>query len=137
MIAEEYQRWIAKLMGYNSGIEYKRGMENSAADALSRLPPTMELGKLSVVDRLNIAVFREQVYRDETLNGIREALENGQPTPEGCSLCWDLLHYKGRLVLSATLPTIPLLFDKFHISPVGGHQGALKTYQQLAKEVYC
>lgn len=35
VIIGEYQRWIAKLMGYAFGIEYKEGLENLTVDALS------------------------------------------------------------------------------------------------------
>ena len=33
-------------------------------------------------------------------------------------------------------PNITLLLAEFHNSPIGGHHGALKTYQRLAREVY-
>lgn len=127
LIAVEYQRWIAKLMGFDFTIEYKKGVENSTADALSCLPPVLELGLLSVVNGLNSNVFLTQIKENETLNGIVQDLINKQPAPEGYGL-GGLLTYKGWLVLPADSLTIPLLLTEFHTSPVGGHQGVLKTY---------
>lgn len=42
VVGGKYQKWIAKLLGYDFVIEYKE-------DALTRLPPTLELGLLCVV----------------------------------------------------------------------------------------
>lgn len=123
-------------MGYDFTIEYKKGAENSAAVALSRLPPAMEFGFLSVVGGINTAVFVNQVKEDETLNGILQALLNNQMAHATYVVSGELLTYHDRLVLPANSPTTPLLLDEFHNSPVGGHQGALKTYQQLSREVY-
>lgn len=72
--AREYQHWIAKLMGYEFGIEYKKGLENSASDAPSRLPTAMELGLLSIVGDLNVAGFKKQVEEEEELNEIWKTL---------------------------------------------------------------
>lgn len=131
LIAVEYQRWIAKLMGFDFTIEYKKGVENSTTDALSCLPPVLELGLLSVVNGLNSNVFLTQIKENETLNGILQDLINKQPAPEGYGL-GGLLTYKGWLVLPADSPTIPLLLTEFHTSPVDGHQRVLKTYQCLS-----
>lgn len=48
----------------------KKGVDNSAAAALSRLPPALEFGLLSVVGSLNTDTFLDQVRGDDTLNRI-------------------------------------------------------------------
>ena len=132
----DYQRWIAKLMGYDFSIEYKKGLENRAADALSRMPEKCELGMLSVVAGINTAVFTQQVKEDDKLMEIYKSVTAGKGAPPGYSVVGDVLLYQGRLVLPPTSPTIPLLLLEFHSGAIGGHFGVLKTYQRLAKEVY-
>ncbi|TYK02488.1 ty3-gypsy retrotransposon protein [Cucumis melo var. makuwa] len=40
VIQPQYQKWIAKLLGYTFEVVYKPELESKAADALSRVPPT-------------------------------------------------------------------------------------------------
>lgn len=136
VIAGEYQRWMTKLLGYDFSIEYKRGLDNKVDDALSRLPPAMEFRLLSIVEGLNIAQFEAQIEGNTTLKAIRNDLLLQTKVHEGYTVRGQLLYFKRRLVLPSDSITIPLLLWEFHSSPVGGHHGALKTYQQLAREVY-
>ena len=46
------QNWLAKLMGLDYEISYKKGAENTMADALSRLPADSKEGELSAITTL-------------------------------------------------------------------------------------
>ena len=43
MVNELYQKWVAKLFGYDFEIQFRSGLENKAADALSCILISMEL----------------------------------------------------------------------------------------------
>lgn len=49
LVASEYQKLMTKLMGYDFEVVYTLGIENTVADALSRLPNTMEFDVVSLV----------------------------------------------------------------------------------------
>lgn len=134
IIVGDYQKWIAKLIGYDFEIEYKKGLENTAADALSRLPTLVELSAFSCVIGVNTAVFASQVDQDERLREIRKTIQDGGQVPPGYSVKGELVMYKGRIVLPPTSPTIPLLLQEFHNNPIGGHNGVVKVYQRIKKE---
>lgn len=46
------------------------------------------------------------------------------------------MHYKGRLVLSATSAWIPKLLLEFYITPIGGHSGVFHTFRRIAQSIH-
>ena len=47
-LSSECQKWVMKLMGYDCEIQYRPGLENRAADALSHLQSSVSLLTLIV-----------------------------------------------------------------------------------------
>lgn len=91
VILGEYQRWITKLMGYDFDIEYKPGLENKDADALSRRLVAVHLNALSMVGGLNTTVLAQEIQEDEELSQVVAALRFDQSTTPGYTLKSDSL----------------------------------------------
>ena len=53
VVNESYQKWVAKLFGYDFEIQFHLGLENKAVDALSHIPISTELAPLLVPSRLD------------------------------------------------------------------------------------
>ncbi|TYK26199.1 transposon Tf2-1 polyprotein isoform X1 [Cucumis melo var. makuwa] len=65
VIQSQYQKWIAKLLGYSFEVVYKPNLENKAVDALSRVPPTVHLNHISALALLDLAIIQEEVKNDQ------------------------------------------------------------------------
>lgn len=70
----EYQRWLTKLLGFDFDIHYKPGLENKAADALSRKSPVAEMFALPVPVSIQLEEVGAEVERDEALSKIIQEL---------------------------------------------------------------
>ncbi|XP_019101930.1 PREDICTED: uncharacterized protein LOC109133354 [Camelina sativa] len=135
-IVKVVSKWKHYLTGLNYRIEYKPGVENKVADALSRRPVIEELMQLSLAAPVNLdkEELRVQVQADAELGPIMAKLEQGIAIPD-YSLEKGMLLRQGSLVIPRGSPFIPKLLEQFHASKVGGHEGALKTYKRLISEV--
>ena len=71
----EYQRWLTKLLGFEFDIVYKPGMENKAADALSRKTELTELFAVSVSTALQLEEIGSEVDKDEELQRLISELK--------------------------------------------------------------
>jgi len=133
----DQQCWLAKLLGYQFEVKYKPGLENKVADALSRCHGDVDLKSLiSYPTWLGGKKLLEEVAKDPAIQKIMTEVQNQQEIKAGYEVKQGVLFYHGRLVISPTSPSIPLLLEEFHSTPSGGHSGFLRTYRRLAENIY-
>ncbi|KAA0063300.1 Ty3/gypsy retrotransposon protein [Cucumis melo var. makuwa] len=136
VIQPQYQQWIAKLLGYSFEVLYKPGLENKAADALSRIGPTAHLNQLTAPALLDVEVIQREVRKDPALREIISLIEEQGIEIPRYTCHQGILKFKGRLVLSKTSILIPTIMHTYHDSVFGGHSGFLRTYKRMAGELY-
>lgn len=127
---------MTKLLGFEFEIQYRTGLENRAAYALSRIEPTIHALTLSTPKVLSWMTLKRQWKKDEELGQIFSCLKAGTKTKPCYSLVVGKLCYKGQLVLPHYSQFQEIMLKECHDSSVGGHSGFLKTYRRIAQEVY-
>ncbi|KAI5426518.1 hypothetical protein KIW84_032089 [Lathyrus oleraceus] len=133
----DQQCWLAKLLGYQFEVKYKPGMDNKAADALSRRDDDADLGTLiSYPQWTDSKKNLDEVKDDPKIQDMIQTVLSAPDSKPGYSVKQGVLFYHGRLVLSPKSPSIPLLLEEFHCIPTGGHSGFLRTYRKLADNLY-
>ncbi|TYK16772.1 Transposon Ty3-G Gag-Pol polyprotein [Cucumis melo var. makuwa] len=137
VVQPQYQRWLAKLLGYTFDVEYKPGVENKAADALSRVTPTIQTHTVTTPVSLDLQIIKEEVEKDARLMKIiAELNSNDNQQDSKFNICNGMLKYKDRLVISQSSKLIPQVLHSYHDSAVGGHSGFLRTYKRIAGELH-
>ncbi|KAF7842370.1 wall-associated receptor kinase-like 10 [Senna tora] len=99
LINEDQQKWASKLMGYSFEIQYKPGVENKAADSLSRREEKIELNAFSVWKFDELDSWEEEVRKDKRLSEIKEQIITGSKPPVGYDMRNGCLVYNGCLVV--------------------------------------
>ncbi|KAA0054528.1 peroxidase 64 [Cucumis melo var. makuwa] len=98
IIQPQYQKWIAKLLGYSFEVVYKPGAENRAVDALSRKPAEVHLFGLSVPITIDLEVIKKEVFQDPKYVKIVEEIKQlEEPAESKYSLQNGMLMFKNRL----------------------------------------
>ena len=110
----EQQAWLPKLLGFDFVIEYKKGTENQAADALSRSFMAISEPQFGI------------------LNDLQQQLVNFDPKSE-LSITPDNMHHlqhkhglwfwKDKILVPSTSDIKQRILIEFHDSSVGGHAG--------------
>ncbi|CAH9099513.1 unnamed protein product [Cuscuta epithymum] len=133
LMGEEQQKWITKLLGYNFSIKYKPGLENRAADALSR---KASYQALSVVSFQEWQGLEEELLQDTRCNQLIQNLVSQPESQPGFKLRKGLIYYKDRLMLPKKFARINQVLKEFHDSACGGHAGYLRTLKRISSVLY-
>ncbi|CAJ2637620.1 unnamed protein product [Trifolium pratense] len=133
----DQQCWLAKLLGYQFEVVYKPGVENKAADALSRC---YDEGELTALVSSPIWTEKDKILADVkadvTIQKLMSEVETDPTAKPGFSIQHGVLLYHDRLVIGANSDIIPKLLKEFHETPMGGHSGFVRTYRRMAENLY-
>jgi hypothetical protein len=112
-------------------IQYRKGAENAAADALSHRSHTEVLAAVSTVQH---QWLEELTLSYQSHSKACELLTQLAVSPDAVppyTLSQGLIHYKGRIWLGSSTPIQQRVIQAFHSSPVGGHSGVPATYSHI------
>lgn len=128
------QKALTKLIGLQYKLCYRKGADNKAADALSRIHPQNNLEILG----MSIA---QPIWLEELINSYHKFRETAKllsalavKSPSGDYLLHDgVIKYKGRILIHNDPAMHTRLISALHCSPVGGHSGYHVTYHRVKK----
>jgi hypothetical protein len=121
---------MLKLMEFDYLIEYKKGQENKAADALSCQEHLAAITTVTPAWTEDV----ENTYRQDTVcQQLIAQLTAGTTPPPHYTFSSGIIRYKGRIVIGLDNVFRNKLLDTFHSSPIGGHSGIRATYQRIKR----
>jgi hypothetical protein len=122
---------LVKLLGYDYKIEYKRGRENKAADALSRVPILDTCLAITTVVPKWIEEVRTSYEADEKCKDLIAKLTLDNTADANYTLKNGILRYKQKIVVGSNTAIKTQIITSMHDSALGGHSGESATYHRI------
>ncbi|MCH79856.1 Ty3/gypsy retrotransposon protein, partial [Trifolium medium] len=134
----EQQHYLSKLLGYHYEIQYKSGVTNVVADALSRAPESTSsvIMQLTVPQFLFLEELKQELLADPVFIDLRDRCLADPLSLPDFHVVDGLLLRRGRIWVSPASRFKQLLLREFHETLVGGHAGLSRTMKRLAENFY-
>jgi hypothetical protein len=123
-----------KLMEFDYLIEYKKGKENIAVDALSQKYHTFAAISTATLAWTN-DIEESYVNDPHYANLLEQLLVNPQVVPDH-TVHSGIVRFKGEICIGATTDLRNKILIALHSSPIGGHSGIRATYQRVKRIFY-
>jgi Integrase zinc binding domain len=131
---------LCKLLGLDYTIEYKKGVENKVACALSRKEGRIgHFGQVMTLSELVPQWVNDttQSYEsDPWIDMVKQRIIENETYEKLYNEEGDILRYKGRLCIGEKAGWREKLLVEMYDSRLGGHSGMLGTYQRMKKLFY-
>lgn len=122
---------LLKLLEFNCKIEYKRGKENKAADALSRRDST--LMATTVIQPTWVEAVEKSYQSDAHCQTLLQKLLLSANSEKNYTLTAGILRYKGRIYIGSDNELKQQLIESLHASAIGGHSRMVANYHRIKR----
>lgn len=128
---------MSRLLGFQFDIVNKSGIDNKAADGLSRQMQSNEekdssfLLSLSVPNVTQLQDIYEEIEHCDYIQTLKRQLIAGKIVKKGFTVVDGCVWYNKCLCIPHTSRFIPLLLQEFHDGLSGGHSGVFKTLKRI------
>jgi hypothetical protein len=120
-----------KLLEYNYKVESKKGKENIAVDALSRIDNSSQAHALTVVTPLWITEVQDNYNEDDKCKELLAKLSIDPQAEIHYTMNNGILRYRGKIVVGDSSELRTSIIKNFHSTALGGHSGEQPTYKRI------
>lgn len=124
---------MTKLVGLQFQFQYKKGSENLAVDALSRVGHLLAVTTTSTSRPVWLQEVLNSYEVDPDAQTLLQKLAISAGDTSKYSLEKGVIKHQGRIWIGANQALRTKLISAFHASAVGGHSGIQATYQRARK----
>lgn len=131
--SEMQKKAMTKLIGLQYHFQYKKGVDNKSADALSIVGQFFACSSVSLVQPLWIQEIVNSYAVDMQAQKLLQELAVISPNDQGYELVGGLIKHKGRVWIGENSALQTKIIAAFHCSAIGGHSGVQATFQRIHK----